>query len=116
MKVYKVISTDDEYRSSCKAICDSVETALEFSKTLYDWYNPTSVYENLIEVHKRTGKYDWHIKAVDVLTLKDVKQTNTAHKDRKFCQEMLDNFQNDKNSKVYKAFKKRLLYLIENDI
>lgn len=49
MKIYEVWVTVDEQRSACKATCDSIESALEFSKTVHDWFDSMSLYDRIME-------------------------------------------------------------------
>ena len=73
MKIYEVWSTDDERRASCKGICDSIEAALEFAKTLYDWFDPKSVFDR---INATNPKDDWHIREKELITLATLKNKN----------------------------------------
>lgn len=49
MRIYEVWTSDDEYRASCKGTCDSIESALEFSKTIKEWYHSESLYDTIMK-------------------------------------------------------------------
>lgn len=48
MKIYEVWTSDNERYSSCKATCDSLEAALEFAKTIEEWYHSESLYDTIM--------------------------------------------------------------------
>lgn len=48
MRIYEVWTTDDERHSSCKGTCDCIESALEFSKTIKEWYHNESLYNTIM--------------------------------------------------------------------
>lgn len=73
MKVYEVWSTDNEKRASCKGVCDSIEAALEFTKTIRDWCEPKSVFDN---INATNPKDDWHIREKELITLATLKNNN----------------------------------------
>lgn len=49
MRIYEVWTSDDERRASCKATCDCLESALEFSKTINEWYHSESLYDTIMK-------------------------------------------------------------------
>lgn len=80
--VYEVWKTVDEYHSVCRATCDSLETALEFAKTIHDWFCCKSVYEQIMDQFgtvqnlKENLEKCYSIKKKELVTLDSIKENN----------------------------------------
>lgn len=48
MKIYEVWVSVDERREINKGTCDSLESALEFAKTVQEWYHSESLYDTVM--------------------------------------------------------------------
>lgn len=75
MKIYEVWTSDDERRASNKGTCDCLESALEFAKTINDWYYSESLYDTIMKEYgdiknlKENLKKCYYIREKELITL-----------------------------------------------
>ena len=69
-EVVEVYLDCSEYSQALAAVCDSEETAMEYAKTVHNWYRPCSLFDELKEHPDRKNLY---IRKRRILTMDDVK-------------------------------------------
>ncbi len=70
-EVVEVYRTCDEYNRELSAVCDSEETAMEYAKTVHNWFSPCSLFE---EIQESPSIKKFYIKKRRILTIDDVKK------------------------------------------
>lgn len=70
-EVVEVYLECDEYNRELSAVCDSEETAMEYAKTVHNWFRTCSLFE---EIQKSPYIKKLYIKKRRVLTIDDVKK------------------------------------------
>lgn len=71
MDVYEIWLEIDEYRVERDAICNSEETAMEYTKHVHNWFRPQTLFEQIQECPKDKKLY---IRKRHILNIEDVKE------------------------------------------
>lgn len=70
-EIVEVYLTCDEYHLELSTVCDSEETAMEYAKTVHNWFSPYTLFE---ELEKYPYMKKSHIRKRTILTMNDIKK------------------------------------------